>query len=104
MADDQVKYSELLVKDEDVFGALIKEINDAKKAMADLKQEAAGLAGSVKSAGTATRDQQQAVAEQLLYLILEEHADDEHRYHRHQNLRHVVLLLIPLSRGERTDK
>ena len=62
MADDQVKYSELLVKDEDVFGALIKEINDAKKAMADLKQEAAGLAGSVKNAGTATRDQQQAVA------------------------------------------
>ena len=62
MADDQVKYSDLLVKDEDVFGALIKEINDAKKAMADLKQEAAGLAGSVKNAGTATRDQQQAVA------------------------------------------
>ena len=62
MADDQVKYSDLLVKDEDVFGALIKEINDAKKAMTDLKQEAAGLAGSVKNAGTATRDQQQAVA------------------------------------------
>ena len=62
MADDQVKYSELLVKDEDVFDVLIREINDAKKAMADLKQEAAGLAGSVKNAGTATRDQQQAVA------------------------------------------
>ena len=62
MADDQVKYSELLVKDEDVFANLIKELGDVKTKISELKTEASGLSGVLKNISTATREQQQATA------------------------------------------
>ena len=62
MADDQVKYSELLVKDEDVFANLIKELGDVKAKISELKSEASGLSSVLKNISSATREQQQATA------------------------------------------
>ena len=62
MADDQVKYSDLVYNDTDDFAALLAALKSIKEAIADIKGEAAGLTASLKNVGTATKEQQQATA------------------------------------------
>ena len=63
MADDQVKYSDLIASDV-ISGLenLVEELEKVKKAMADVKSEATSLSVTVKSTSTATREQQQNVS------------------------------------------
>lgn len=64
MADDQVKYSDLIA-DDVVKGleVLNKALQDIKTTMAGVKEEAASLGVSLKNVSTATREQQQATAQ-----------------------------------------
>lgn len=64
MADDQVKYSDLIA-DDVVKGLelLNKALQDIKATMAGVKEEAASLGVSLKNVSTATREQQQATAQ-----------------------------------------
>ena len=64
MADDQVKYSDLIA-DDVVKGLelLNKALQDIKTTMAGVKEEAASLGVSLKNVSTATREQQQATAQ-----------------------------------------
>ena len=64
MADDQVKYSDLIA-DDVVKGleVLNQALQDIKTTMAGVKSEAASLGIAIKSVSTATREQQQATAQ-----------------------------------------
>lgn len=64
MADDQVKYSDLIA-DDVVKGLelLNRALQDIKTTMAGVKEEAASLGVSLKNVSTATREQQQATAQ-----------------------------------------
>ena len=62
MADDQVKYSDLIVDDNNAFESLTKALNDVKTKLAEVKSEAVNLQSSMKAVGTATRKQQQATS------------------------------------------
>lgn len=59
MADDQVKYSDLIV-DDGAIDALDKRLDDIKHKMAEVKDEAATLTAETRNLSTATREQQQA--------------------------------------------
>lgn len=59
MADDQVKYSDLIV-DDGAIDALDKRLDDIKRKMAEVKGEAATLTAETRNLSTATREQQQA--------------------------------------------
>ena len=63
MADDQVKYSDLIVED-DAINNLLKDLDKVKGKIAEVKQEAAGLSRELGSVSTATREHQQATAQQ----------------------------------------
>lgn len=58
MADDQVKYSDLIV-DDGAIDALDKRLDDIKRKMAEVKGEAASLTAETRNLSTATREQQQ---------------------------------------------
>lgn len=64
MADDQVKYSDLIA-DDVVKGleVLNQALQDIKTTMAGVKSEAASLGIAIKTVSTATREQQQATAQ-----------------------------------------
>ena len=62
MADDQVKYSELILDDNNAFELLTKALENVKTKLAEVKAEAVNLQSSMKSVGTATREQQQAMS------------------------------------------
>ena len=62
MADDQVKYSDLIV-DDGAIDALDKRLDDIKKKMAEVKGEAATLTAETRNLSTATREQQQATSQ-----------------------------------------
>ena len=62
MADDQVKYSDLIYNDNNDFAALLAALKAVKDSIADIKGEATSLGASLKTVGTATKDQQQATA------------------------------------------
>ena len=64
MADDQVKYSDLIA-DDVVKGLelLNNALQDIKTTMAGVEEEAASLGVSLKNVSTATREQQQATAQ-----------------------------------------
>lgn len=63
MADDQVKYSELVKNDNNNFQSLIDALEKVKEKLAELKAEASNLSSSLRSVGTATKQQQQSTAE-----------------------------------------
>ena len=63
MADDQVKYSELINNDNQSFAGLIEALNNVKTKLAELKQEGVNYRISLKGANTATKEQQQDMAQ-----------------------------------------
>ena len=65
MADDQVKYSDLISDDVAKGIALLDEaLKSLRETLISLKTEAQGMGSALKSVGTATREQQQATAQQ----------------------------------------
>ena len=63
MADDQVKYSDLIADDVAVgIGMLDKALKELKETMVTLKTEAVSLGNVIKNSGTATKEQQQTTA------------------------------------------
>lgn len=63
MADDQVKYSDLISDDVAVgIGMLDKALKELKETMVTLKTEAVSLGKVIKNSGTATKEQQQTTA------------------------------------------
>lgn len=63
MADDQVKYSELIKNDNQSFAGLIEALNNVKTKLAELKQEGVNYRISLKGANTVTKEQQQDMAQ-----------------------------------------
>lgn len=64
MADDQVKYSDLISEDVAAgFELLNNTMKELKETMAALKTEATGLGSVIKGMGTATRDQQKSISD-----------------------------------------
>ena len=83
MADDQVKYSDLIV-DDGAIDALDKRLDDIKKKMAEVKGEAATLTAETRNLSTATREQQQvtsahAAAAENLRKKMSDLSDEEQR-------------------------
>lgn len=65
MADDQVKYSDLIAQDvQPGLTMLAEALKAVTEQIASLKTEATALKGAMSAAGTATREQQQATAQQ----------------------------------------
>ena len=65
MADDQVKYSDLIAQDvQPGLTMLAEALKAVAEQIASLKTEATALKGAMSAAGTATREQQQATAQQ----------------------------------------
>lgn len=65
MADDQVKYSDLISDDvAKGIGMLDEALKSLRETLLSLKTEATGMGASLKGMGTATREQQQATAQQ----------------------------------------
>ena len=65
MADDQVKYSDLIAQDvQPGLTMLAEALKAVAEQIAALKTEATALKGAMSAAGTATREQQQATAQQ----------------------------------------
>ena len=63
MADDQVKYSDLIADDVvKGFELLNQTLKELQTTMADLKTEAAGVGSVIKGVGSANRDQQHEIA------------------------------------------
>ena len=63
MADDQVKYSDLIADDVAAgFELLNKVMKELQSTMASLKNEATGLGAVIKGTGSANREQQQEIA------------------------------------------
>ena len=84
MADDQVKYSELILDDNNAFELLTKALENVKTKLAEVKAEAVNLQSSMKSVGTATKEQQQAmsahaVAAENLRKKMDDLADEERK-------------------------
>ena len=64
MADDQVKYSDLISEDVAAgFELLNNTMKELKETMAALKTEATGLGSVIKGMGTATREQQKSISD-----------------------------------------
>ena len=64
MADDQVKYSDLISEDVAAgFELLNSTMKELKETMAALKTEATGLGSVIKGMGTATREQQKSISD-----------------------------------------
>jgi chromosome segregation ATPase len=65
MADDQLKYSDLIAQDvQPGLTMLAEALKAVAEQIASLKTEATALKGAMSAAGTATREQQQATAQQ----------------------------------------
>ena len=62
MADDQVKYSELIVDDNKGFESLIKALVNVKEELGKVQEAATTLTGSMKAISSATQQQQQQIA------------------------------------------
>jgi hypothetical protein len=65
MAEDQIKYSDLISDDvAKGIGMLDEALKSIRETLLSLKTEATGMGASLKGMGTATREQQQAMAQQ----------------------------------------
>ena len=65
MAEDQVKYSDLIAQDvQPGLTMLAEALKAVTEQIASLKTEATALKGAMSAAGTVTREQQQATAQQ----------------------------------------
>ena len=62
MADDQVKYSDLIYDDNKGFESLLKALGEIKTKLSEVKEEAVRLGGEIKNMGTVTSEQQKAVS------------------------------------------
>ena len=63
MADDQVKYSELVRNDNNNFQGLIDALNTVKAKINELREEGTRIRVSINGVSSATRDQQQALGQ-----------------------------------------
>lgn len=63
MADDQVKYSELIRNDNNSFQDLIDALNTVRTKINELREEGTRIRVSINGVSTATRDQQQALGQ-----------------------------------------
>ena len=85
MADDQVKYSDLISDDVAAgFELLNNTMKELKETMAALKTEATGLGSVIKGMGTATREQQKSISDNAaavdkLNKKMKDLSDEEHR-------------------------